>query len=231
MSKDFQNFAIKHQGVNSMTMYNYVNILNKKAPKNMTRGVVIESQENIAIIDVFSKLMESRTIFIGTPIMDEISNIILAQLLYLDSVDNKKDITLYINSPGGSIYAGYGIYDTANYISSPINTTCVGIAASMAYILMLIPNDVKRRSSLPHSRLMQHQPMTGVGEGSQASDIEIANNQIQTLKKELYTIVSEKTGQTYEKVYKDADRDHWMTAKEALDYGVIGKILSKENKK
>ena len=173
-------------------------------------------------MDVFSRLMMDRIIFLGTQVTDTSANIIQAQLLYLDSIDPEKDISIYINSPGGSVYAGLGIYDTMQYVSSDVSTICTGMAASMAAVL-LVAGEKGKRYALPHSRVMIHQPMGGIQ--GQASDIEITAKEILKLKDELYRIISEHSGQPFEKVEKDSDRDYWMTAAEAKDYGMIDKIL------
>jgi len=186
--------------------------------------IIEERQLNIASMDVFSRLMMDRIIFLGLPIDDYVANIIQAQLLYLDSTDPGKDIQLYFNTPGGSVYAGLGIYDTMQYISADIATICTGMAASMGAILLTAGTKGKR-SALRHSRIMIHQPMGGA-EGH-ASDIEITAREIIKLKKELYEIIALHSGNTIEKVEKDADRDYWMTSKEALEYGMIDEILQK----
>ncbi len=187
--------------------------------------IVEERQLNVATMDVFSRLMVDRIIFLGVPITDEVANIIQAQLLFLESNDRDRDITIYINSPGGVVHAGLGIYDTMQYINSPVSTVCTGMAASMAAVL-LCAGEQGKRSALPHSRVMIHQPMGGVS--GQASDIEIEAREIQKLKKELYEILSKHSGQPYEKVWTDADRDCWMTAQEAKEYGMIDKVLVKQ---
>lgn len=185
-----------------------------------------ERELNVSQIDVFSRLMMERIIFLGTPIDDTVSNIIQAQLLYLESIDNTKGIQIYINSPGGSVYSGLGIYDTMNYIKSDVSTICTGLAASMAAVLLCAGTSGKR-FALPHSRVMIHQPLGGVD--GQASDILIVANEIQKLKKELYTIMSEHSKMSVSDIEKDADRDYWMTASEAKDYGMIDSILGKKN--
>ena len=189
--------------------------------------IIEERQLNVTQLDVFSRLMMDRIIFLGTQVTDTSANIIQAQLLYLDSVDPGKDVNIYINSPGGSVYAGLGIYDTMQYIQSDVSTICTGMAASMAAVL-LVAGAKGKRLALPHSRVMIHQPMGGIQ--GQASDIEITAREILKLKDELYRIISEHSGQPFDKVAKDSDRDYWMTAKEALDYGMIDKILTNENK-
>ncbi|HNX08024.1 MAG TPA: ATP-dependent Clp endopeptidase proteolytic subunit ClpP, partial [Bacteroidales bacterium] len=193
----------------------------------MTRTIIEERQVNFREVDVFSRLMMDRIIFLGTPIDDYVANIIQAQLLFLESADAKKDIQIYINSPGGSVYAGLGIYDTMQYISSEVATICTGMAASMSAVLLCAGANGKR-TGLKHSRILIHQPMGGA-EG-QASDIEITAREIQKLKKELYEIIATHSGQTFQKIWKDADRDYWMTAEEALKYGMIDEVLSSKNK-
>ncbi|MBQ5783951.1 MAG: ATP-dependent Clp protease proteolytic subunit [Bacteroidales bacterium] len=182
---------------------------------------------NVAVMDVFSRLMMDRIIFLGVPVTDDVANIIQAQLLFLDSTDSSSDIQLYINSPGGSVYAGLGIYDTMQLVTSDVATICTGMAASMASIL-LTAGEKGKRSALPHSRVMIHQPMGGA-EG-QASDIEITAKQIVKLKQELYEIIANHSGKSIEQIYADADRDYWMTSTEALEYGMIDEILTKANR-
>lgn len=233
--QDFRNFAINHLGVNSNALHQYANCVSTaaaplvSAPKAdyMNPYILEERQLNVTQLDVFSRLMMDRIIFLGTQVTDTSANIIQAQLLYLDSVDPGKDVNIYINSPGGSVYAGLGIYDTMQYIQSDVSTICTGMAASMAAVL-LVAGAKGKRLALPHSRVMIHQPMGGIQ--GQASDIEITAREILILKDELYRIISEHSGQPFDKVAKDSDRDYWMTAKEALDYGMIDKILTNENK-
>lgn len=190
--------------------------------------IIEERHMNVAQMDVFSRLMMDRIIFLGTQINDYTANVIQAQLLFLDSSDPGKDISIYINSPGGSVYAGYGIYDTMQYISSDVSTICTGVAASMASVL-LVAGTQGKRLALPHSRVMIHQPLGGAQ--GQASDIEITAREILKVKKELYTIISKHSGKPYEDVERDSDRDYWMTAPEALEYGMIDRVLSKAEKK
>lgn len=233
--QDFRNFAINHLGVNSNALHQYANCVSTaaapllSAPKAdyMNPYILEERQLNVTQLDVFSRLMMDRIIFLGTQVTDTSANIIQAQLLYLDSVDPGKDVNIYINSPGGSVYAGLGIYDTMQYIQSDVSTICTGMAASMAAVL-LVAGAKGKRLALPHSRVMIHQPMGGIQ--GQASDIEITAREILKLKDELYRIISEHSVQPFDKVAKDSDRDYWMTAKEALDYGMIDKILTNENK-
>jgi len=221
---EFRKYATKHRGINSIVYDKYASISNDNY---ISPTIIEERQLNIATMDVFSRLMMDRIIFLGVPINDYVANIIQAQLLFLESVDSKKDIQIYINSPGGSVYAGLGIYDTMNYITPHVATICTGMAASMAAVLMCAGAKGKR-TSLKHARIMIHQPLGGV-EG-QASDIEITAKEIQKLKKELYEIIAKHSGQDYEKVWKDSDRDYWMTAPESKDYGMIDEILARTKK-
>lgn len=192
--------------------------------ENMTRAVIEERPTNFREIDVFSRLIMDRIIFLGMQVDDNIANIITAQLLFLESVDPKKDILLYINSPGGSVYAGLGIYDTMQYVNPDVATICTGLAASMGAVL-LAGGAAKKRSSLPHARIMIHQPMSGMQ--GQASDMEIALKQTLEVKKDLYDILARHSGQSYEKIEKDSDRDYWMRAEEAKQYGLIDEVLIK----
>jgi ATP-dependent Clp protease, protease subunit len=217
---DFAKFAKSKKNISSLDLYRYGSITSNY----ISPTIIEERQLNIASMDVFSRLMMDRIIFLGLPIDDYVANIIQAQLLYLDSSDPGKDIQIYFNTPGGSVYAGLGIYDTMQYISADISTICTGMAASMGAIL-LIAGTKGKRSALKHSRVMIHQPMGGA-EGN-ASDIEITAREIMKLKKELYEIIALHTGNPYEKVEKDADRDYWMTSQEAKDYGMIDEILQK----
>lgn len=217
---EFEKYALKGRGISSLTMHRY-----KSLQSNYISPTIIEERQlNIATMDVFSRLMMDRIIFLGVPITDDVANIIQAQLLFLESSDPTRDIQIYLNTPGGSVYAGLGIYDTMQYISSSVATICTGIAASMGAVL-LCAGEKGKRSALPHSRVMIHQPMGGA-EG-QASDIEITTRQILTLRKELYDIIAKHSDNTFEKVEKDSDRDYWMTSKEALAYGMIDQILTK----
>ena len=215
---EFEKYATKHCGISSTTYAKYTSAINN----SLTPYIVEERQLNVAQMDVFSRLMMDRIIFLGTAIDDYTANVVQAQLLFLESDDASKDIQIYINSPGGSVYAGLGIYDTMQYIQPRIATICTGLAASMASVL-LCAGEKGMRCALPHSRVMIHQPMGGA-EG-QASDMEITCREIQKLKKELYEIIANHSGQEYDKVYADADRDHWMTAEEALSYGMIDEVL------
>lgn len=219
--KEFKEFATKDQGINSMY---YDKIVSSMYPVNLTPNIIEERQMNAVAMDVFSRLMMDRIIFLGTGINDQVANIVQAQLLFLESTDASKDIQIYINSPGGSVYAGLGIYDTMQFIKPDVATICTGMAASMAAVL-LCAGEKGKRSGLTHSRVMIHQPMGGAQ--GQASDIEITAKEIITLKEELYNIIAKHSGQTYEKVYEDSDRDYWMKANKALEYGMIDEILSR----
>ena len=219
-SEEFKKYATKHHGVNSMYY--------DKIVSSMTPYIIEERQLNVAQMDVFSRLMMDRIIFLGTAINDSVANIIQAQLLFLESTDKEKDIQIYINSPGGSVYAGLGIYDTMQFIGPNVATICTGIAASMAAVL-LCAGEKGKRSALKHSRVMIHQPLGGTQ--GQASDIQIVAQEIDKLKKELYDIIAHHSNKTYAEVSKDGDRDFWMTSKEALAYGMIDEILTSDSKK
>jgi len=219
-NNEFRKYAMKERGISSLTLDRY----NSVHDNYISPTIIEERQMNVASMDVYSRLMMDRIIFLGVPINDHVANIVQAQLLFLESVDNKKDIQIYLNTPGGSVYAGLGIYDTMNYISSDVSTICTGMAASMGAVL-LCAGEKGKRTALKHSRVLIHQPMGGAS--GQASDIEITAREIQKLKKELYDIISERSGQTYKKIWKDSDRDYWMTAEEAKEYGMIEAILTK----
>ena len=218
---EFKKFATKHLGMNNLVLDDVI----KAQAQYLNPYILEERQLNVTQMDVFSRLMMDRIIFLGTQIDDYTANTLQAQLLYLDSVDNGKDISIYINSPGGSVYAGLGIYDTMQFISSDVATICTGMAASMAAVLLVAGAEGKR-SALTHSRVMIHQPMGGVQ--GQASDIEITAREIQKLKKELYTIIADHSHQPYEKVWADGDRDFWMTSQEAKEYGMIDRVLTRK---
>ena len=220
MNNDFRKFATQHLGMNGMVLDDVV----KAQGQYLNPYILEERQLNVTQMDVFSRLMMDRIIFLGTQIDDYTANTLQAQLLYLDSTDPGKDISIYINSPGGSVYAGLGIYDTMQFIQSDVATICTGMAASMASVLLVAGKEGKR-SALTHSRVMIHQPMGGAQ--GQASDIEIVAEEIQKLKKELYTIISDHSKTPFDKVWKDSDRDYWMTAEEAKAYGMIDTILTK----
>ena len=218
---DFKKYATKHLGMNSMVLDDVI----KSQTGYLNPYILEERQLNVTQLDVFSRLMMDRIIFLGTEINDYTANTLQAQLLYLDSVDNTKDLSIYINSPGGSVYAGLGIYDTMQFINSDVATICTGMAASMAAVLLVAGQEGKR-SALTHSRVMIHQPMGGAQ--GQASDIEITAREIAKLKKELYTIISEHSHTEFDKVWADSDRDYWMTALEAKEYGMIDEVLSRK---
>lgn len=235
MNSDFRKYAVGHLGMSGNTVDSYMKAVNASTPlasltaqaptaDYMNPYILEERQLNVTQLDVFSRLMMDRIIFLGTQVTDQSANIIQAQLLYLDSADPGKDINIYINSPGGSVYAGLGIYDTMQYISSDVSTICTGMAASMAAVL-LVAGEKGKRLALPHSRVMIHQPMGGIQ--GQASDIEITAREILKLKEELYRIISSHSGQSFEKVERDSDRDYWMTAEEAKEYGMIDQVLVK----
>ncbi len=215
--QEFRKYAVKHQGISGTVVDDYSNAI-----KNMTQYVIEERPGNFRAIDVFTRLISDRIIFLGMQVDDQISNIIIAQLLFLQSADPKKDITMYINSPGGSVYAGLGMYDTMQYVNPDVGTVCTGLAASMAAVLLGAGADGKR-SALPHSRIMIHQPMSGMQ--GQASDMEISLKQTLSVKKDLYNILAKHTGQKYEKIEKDSDRDYWMNAEEAKEYKIIDEVL------
>lgn len=221
--KEFKSYATKDHGISSMHLQKYTSSI-----LNITPYIIEERPMNVAQMDVFSRLMMDRIIFLGEGINDYIANIVTAQLLFLESVDPSSDIQIYINSPGGEVYAGLGIYDTINYINPDVATICTGIAASMAAVL-LCGGAKGKRTALPHSRVMIHQPLGGVG--GQATDIQITVNEIKKLKKELYDIISSHSGQTFDKVAKDSERDYWMIAEEAKAYGLIDEVLIRSNKR
>ncbi len=227
---DFRNYAVKGLGMNGLALDQYSAAVNAAVSSNysyINPSIIEERQLNVAQMDVFSRLMMDRIIFLGTEVNDYTANVIQAQLLYLDSSEPGKDISLYINSPGGSVYAGLGIYDTMQYVSSDVITMCTGMAASMAAVL-LVAGQQGKRYALKHSRVMIHQPMGGAQ--GQASDIEITAREIKKLKHELYSIISTHSGQPIEKIEQDSDRDYWMIAEEARQYGMIDQVLIKANK-
>ena len=221
---EFEKYARGHRGISSLKLHDFKSVTNEY----INPTIIEERQLNVAQMDVFSRLMMDRIVFLGVPIYDDAANIIQAQLLFLESTEPDRDIQIYINSPGGSVSAGLGIYDTMQLISSDVATICTGMAASMGAIL-LTAGAKGKRSALPHSRIMIHQPLGGA-EG-QASDIEITARQIMRTKKELYEILAGHTGQTVKRIEKDADRDYWMTSPEACDYGLIDEVLRKREKK
>ena len=221
MNNDFRKYATKHLGINGLVLDE---VMSTQA-QYMNPYILEERQLNVTQMDVFSRLMMDRIIFLGTQIDDYVANTIMAQLLFLEQADPGKDISIYLNSPGGSVTAGLGIYDTMQFISSDVSTICTGMAASMAAVLLVAGQEGKR-SALPHSRVMIHQPLGGVQ--GQASDMEIEVKQIQILKKELYTIIAQHSHTDFDKVWADSDRNYWMTAEEAKDYGMIDKVLVKK---
>jgi len=223
MHNEFRKYAVHHRGITSTSLNRYASV----AQGYISPTIIEERQLNIATMDVFSRLMMDRIIFLGVPIDDYVANIIQAQLLFLESVDSKRDIQIYLNTPGGSVYAGLGIYDTMQYIAPDVATICTGMAASMGAVL-LCAGQKGKRTALRHSRILIHQPMGGA-EG-QASDIEITTREILKLKKELYDIIASHSGQTFKKIEKDSDRDYWMTAEEAKAYGMIDELLIREVK-
>ncbi len=224
LQSEFEKYAVKHRGISSNTLNSY----GKHIVTGLTPNIIEERPMNVAIMDVYSRLMMDRIIFLGYPVNDEVANIVTAQLLFLDSTDRTRDINMYINSPGGSVYAGLGLYDTMQYVTPDVATICTGIAASMACVLLAAGTKGKR-AALKHSRIMMHQPSGAIG--GQASDIEITVNEIRKLKAELYEIVQEHTGTPVEQIEKDFQRDHWMAAAEAKEYGLIDEVLVTNYKK
>ena len=218
MNSEFEKYAVRHQGISSNTLNDY----NKYLITNLTPNIIEERPMNVAVMDVYSRLMMDRIIFLGYPLNDEVANIITAQMLFLESTDRHRDIQMYINCPGGSVYSGLGVYDTMQYISPDVSTICIGMAASMAAVLMCAGTKGKR-TALKHSRVMMHQPSGAIG--GQASDIEITVNEIKKIKKELYEIISFHTGKTVKQVEKDSDRDFWMSSLEAKEYGLVDEVL------
>lgn len=217
-NSEFEKYAVKHRGLSSNTLHSYGNHL----VTAMTPNIIEERPMNVAVMDVYSRLMMDRIIFLGYPVNDEVANIITAQLLFLDSTDRTRDINMYINSPGGSVYSGLGVYDTMQYVTPDVATICIGMAASMACVLLGAGTKTKR-AALKHSRIMMHQPSGAIG--GQASDIEITVNEIRKLKKELYDVVNYHTGKPIDQIEKDFDRDKWMTAAEAKEYGLVDEVL------
>ncbi|HUZ57973.1 MAG TPA: ATP-dependent Clp protease proteolytic subunit [Hanamia sp.] len=218
IGNEFEKYAVKHRGISSNTLDGYI----KHNVTNLTPNIIEERPMNVAVMDVYSRLMMDRIIFLGYPVNDEVANIIIAQLLFLESTDRTRDVQLYINSPGGGVYAGLGLYDTMQFVNPDIATICTGIAASMSAVLMAAGAPGKR-SALKHSRIMMHQPSAGAA--GQASDVAITVGEVRKLKQELYEIISTHTGQTIEKIAKDSNRDFWMTAMEAKDYGLVDEVL------
>jgi len=222
--KEFEKYAVKHRGISSNTLDGYI----KHNVTNLTPNIIEERPMNVAVMDVYSRLMMDRIIFLGYPVNDEVANIITAQLLFLESTDRSRDVQLYINSPGGGVYAGLGLYDTMQFVNPDIATICTGMAASMSAVLMAAGAPGKR-SALKHSRIMMHQPSAGAM--GQASDVEITVNEVRKIKQELYDILSNHTGQSVEKIATDSNRDYWMTADEAKEYGLIDEVLITNSRK
>jgi len=218
LGKEFEKYAVQHRGISSLTLNDY----NKHLVTNLTPNIIEERPMNVAVMDVYSRLMMDRIIFLGYPINDEVANIITAQLLFLESTDRTRDIQMYINSPGGSVYSGLGVYDTMQYITPDVSTICIGMAASMAQVLLCAGTKGKR-TALKHSRVMMHQPSGSIG--GQATDIEITVNEIRKLKKELFEVIAFHTGKTAKQVEKDCDRDYWLTSMEAKEYGLVDEVL------
>ncbi len=224
---EFEKYATKHLGINSMVLHDYKKSTEVSEVTSLTPYILEERQLRVSQMDIFSRLMMDRIIFLGQGINDDVANIIVGQLLFLESTDSKRDIQIYLNTPGGGVYSGLAIYDTMQLIKPDVSTICCGIAASMGAILMCAGTKGKR-SCLRHSRIMIHQPMSGIPGGTQASDMEISVREINKLKKELYEIISVHSGQTFEKVEQDANRDYWMTGQEAKDYGMVDEVLLKK---
>lgn len=218
IGNEFNKYAVKHKGISSNTLHGYIN----HNITNLTPNIIEERPMNIAVMDVYSRLMMDRIIFLGYPVTEEVANIITAQLLFLESTDRTRDIQLYINSPGGGVYAGLGVYDTMQFVTPDIATICTGVAASMAAVLMSA-GAAGKRTALKHARIMMHQPSAGAM--GQASDVEITVNEVRKVKQELYEVLSNHTGQTVDRVAKDCNRDYWMTATEAKDYGLVDEVL------
>lgn len=218
LGKEFEQYAVKHRGISSNTL----NAFQKHQVTNLTPNIIEERPMNVAVMDVYSRLMMDRIIFLGYPINDEVANIITAQLLFLESTDRHRDIQMYINSPGGSVYSGLGVYDTMQYITPDVSTICIGMAASMGAVLLCAGTNGKR-TALKHSRIMMHQPSGAIG--GQASDIEITVNEIRKIKKNLYDIIAYHTGKPVKTVEKDSDRDYWLTSEEAKEYGIVDEVL------
>jgi len=224
MKSEFEKYATKHLSISSNTLHGYASHL----VTGLTPNIIEERPMNVAVMDVYSRLMMDRIIFLGYPINDEVANIVTAQLLFLDSTDRTRDINMYINSPGGSVYSGLGVYDTMQYVTPDVATICIGMAASMACVLLGAGSKGKR-AALKHARIMMHQPSGSIG--GQASDIEITVNEIRKLKRELYEVVNYHTGRSVEQIEKDFDRDHWMTAAAAKEYGLVDEVLVTNPKK
>ena len=223
-NSEFEKYAVKHLGLSSNTLNSYASHL----VTGLTPNIIEERPMNVAVMDVYSRLMMDRIIFLGYPINDEVANIVTAQLLFLDSTDRTRDINMYINSPGGSVYSGLGVYDTMQYVTPDVATICIGVAASMACVLLAAGTKGKR-AALKHSRVMIHQPSGAIG--GQASDIEITVAEIRKIKSELYEVISNHSGKTIEVIEKDFDRDHWMTAIESKEYGLVDEVLLTNTRK
>jgi ATP-dependent Clp protease protease subunit len=217
-NSEFEKYAVKHRGLSSNTLHSYASQL----VTGLTPNIIEERPMNVAVMDVYSRLMMDRIIFLGYPINDEVANIVTAQLLFLDSTDRTRDINMYINSPGGSVYSGLGVYDTMQYVTPDVATICIGVAASMACVLLAAGTNGKR-AALKHARIMMHQPSGAIG--GQASDIEITVNEIRKLKSELYDVIKYHSGKDVVQIEKDFDRDRWMTAPEAKEYGLVDEVL------
>jgi len=228
-NNEFRKYAVHHLGMSGNTVDSYARKMQEQVPaiEAMTQYVIEERPGNFRAIDVFTRLISDRILFLGMPVDDQIANLITAQILFLESADPRKDIVMYINSPGGSVYAGLGIYDTMQYVAPDVQTICTGLAASMAAVLLAAGAD-KKRCGLPHSRIMIHQPMSGMQ--GQASDMEISLKQTLEVKKDLYNILVKHSGQKYDKIERDSDRDYWMRANEARDYGLIDEVLERKKK-
>ena len=216
--QEFEKYAVKHMGISSNTLNGY----QKYQVNNLTPNIIEERPMNVAVMDVYSRLMMDRIIFLGYPINDEVANIVTAQLLFLESTDRTRDIQMYINSPGGSVYSGLGVYDTMQYITPDVSTICIGMAASMGAVLMCAGTKGKR-TALKHSRVMMHQPSGAIG--GQATDISITVAEIRKLKRELYEVISTHTGKPFKEVERDCDRDYWLTGEEAKEYGLVDEVL------
>lgn len=230
--KEFEKYAVKHRGMSSLTLHDYnkhiTNTIDPNLVTNLTPNIIEERPMNIAVMDVYSRLMMDRIIFLGYPINDEVANIIIAQMLFLDSTDRARDIQMYINCPGGAVYSGLGVYDTMQYVSPDVSTICIGMAASMGQVLLCAGTKGKR-TALKHSRVMIHQPSGAIG--GQASDIEITVNEIRKLKRELYEITAFHTGKDAKQIETDSDRDYWLTAEEAKAYGLVDEVLIQNPRK
>jgi len=218
LGKEFEKYAVHHRGISSNTLHSY----QQHQVTSLTPNIIEERPMNIAVMDVYSRLMMDRIIFMGYPINDEVANIVTAQMLFLESTDRTRDIQMYINSPGGNVYSGLGVYDTMNYITPDVSTICIGMAASMAAVLLCAGTKGKR-TALKHSRVMMHQPSGAIG--GQGSDIEITVQEIKKIKKNLYDAISFHTGKTVKQVEKDCDRDYWLTSEEAKEYGLVDEVL------